>query len=244
MNLKNLRLDLKNNSEKQKALIYQKFFKTGKDEYGEGDVFLGINVPKQKTIAKKYYNINLEEIQKLLNSKIHEERFTALIILIKKYENAKKQNNEKEQKNIFNFYLNNTKNINNWDLVDVSAPKIVGDYLLYNKKERKILNELSNSKKGKGFEDLWKKRVAILATFAFIKNNEFKDTIKLAEKYLKEEHDLLHKATGWMLRELGKKDEKALKKFLDENYNKMPRTILRYAIEKFDEKERKYYLKK
>lgn len=243
MNSNKIKIFLKKNSCKKKAQILQKFFKTKKGEYGERDIFLGINVPEQRKISKKNVDLKLKELQILLNSKIHEERFTALLILIEKYNKAKNQNNKKEQKKLFEFYLHNTKNINNWDLVDISAPKIIGDYLIKNKSNRKILFKLANTKKTKNsFDYLWAKRIAIVSTYTLIKNSEFDETIFLAKNFLKEEHDLLHKATGWMLREIGKKNKKVLENFL--NKNKMPRTMLRYAIEKFSEKERKKYLKK
>ena len=157
---------------------------------------------------------------------------TALFILIKQYEKA----DERKKKTIFDFYLKNTKNINNWDLVDLSAPKIIGDYLL--EKPRNVLYRLVKSK------NLWKRRIAILSTFAFIKNNEFDDTLKISEMLLSDKHDLIHKAVGWMLREVGKRDQKTEEKFLKKHYLRMPRTMLRYSIEKFDEKKRKFYLVK
>jgi len=236
MSLNKIKSDLKEVTNKKEAKILTRFFKTGKGEYGEGDIFLGVTVPEQRKIAKKYYNLNLKEIKKLLESKIHEERQTSLFILIANYEKAQKENNTKKQKEIFNFYLNNSEHVNNWDLVDLSAPKIVGEYLLNKKEKRKVLYELAIS------NNLWKKRIAILSTYTFIKNKDFKDTIKLSEMFLKEKHDLMHKAVGWMLREVGKKDEKILIDFLDKHYKEMPRTMLRYAIEKFPEEKRKYYL--
>lgn len=188
-------------------------------------------MPDQRTIAKKYFDLSLFDAQKLLSSKIHEHRLTALFILIAKYNKT----DEKEKKKIFEFYLKNIKNINNWDLVDLSAPNIVGDYLL--KKNRSILRELTHS------ENLWEKRIAILATFAFIRNNDFKDTFKISKVLLLEKHDLIHKAVGWMLREIGKRDLKTEEEFLKKHYKKMPRTMLRYAIERFPEEKRKRYLK-
>ena len=235
MDSKSVQKELHKKSNKEKAKILQGFFKTKKGEYGEGDIFLGVVVPEQREIAKKYQELNLIEIQKLLKSKYHEERLTALIILTYKYEKTKK---ETEKKEIYEFYLSNTKYINNWDLVDLSAPKIIGNYLLENKKYLKILYSLAKS------TNMWEKRISILATFPFIKNNEFEDSIKLSEIFLKEKHDLMHKAVGWMLREVGKKDEKVLTEFLDKHYKEMSRTMLRYSIEKFDEEKRKYYLKK
>jgi len=214
------------NPEQAKQL--QRFFKTKKGEYGEGDIFLGIKVPIQRKIANKY-NLNLTELQSLLSSKIHEHRLTALFILIKKYQKTK-------DKESINFYLKNTKNINNWDLVDLSAPKILGDYLL--NKEKTILYKLANSK------NLWENRIAILSTFTFIKNNQFQDSLNLSKLFLKHKHDLIHKATGWMLREIGKKDLTVLEQFLKTNYKQMPRTMLRYSIERLEETKRQFYLTK
>ncbi len=223
--------ELENSSDEDRAQILQKFFKTGKGEYGEGDIFLGIRVPVQRQIAKKYSGLNLADIQELLNSVVHEHRFISLIILIEKY----KKSNEIDKKNIFKFYLKNTININNWDLVDVSAPNIVGHFLF--DKDKKIIYNLVHS------DDLWKKRIAILSTFYFISKNEFKDALAISELLLEDNHDLIHKAVGWMLREVGKRNEKILENFLKENYENLPRTTLRYAIEKFGEDKRKKYLR-
>jgi 3-methyladenine DNA glycosylase AlkD len=228
--MKELIKELKRASNPKKAAILQRFFKTGKGQYGEGDIFLGIVVPEQRKIAKKYLNLSLKELQDLLNSKIHEHRLISLFILIDQY---KKEDNKKP---IYNFYLKNSKNINNWDLVDLSAPNIVGDFLL--DKDRSILYKLAKSK------NLLEKRIAILSTFAFIRNNDFKDTLNLSEILLNDNHDLIHKAVGWMLREIGKKDQKAEESFLKKHYKKMPRTMLRYAIERFEENKRQFYLKK
>ena len=214
----------------KKAKILARFFKTGKGEYGEGDIFLGITVPQQRQIAKKDSDLEREKLQKLLNSKIHEYRLTALLILIIQYQKA----NEKKKEKIFKFYLSNTKNINNWDLVDLSAPNIVGDYLL--NEDRKILYQLAKSK------NLWERRIAIMTTYTFIKNNDFNDTFKIAEILLQDKHDLIHKAVGWMLREVGKKDQKVEEQFLRKHYRQMPRTMLRYAIERFSEGKREFYL--
>ncbi len=227
-----LKKELKKIASSKQAKILQRFFKTGKGEYGEGDVFLGIKVPVQRKISKKFKDLKLSDLQKLLNSKIHEERLISLFILISQYING----DEKIKKKIYNFYLKNTKNINNWDLVDSSAPNIVGNYLL--NKPRNILYKLVKSK------NLWDRRIAVLATFTFIRNNDFKDIIKIAKTLIKDEHDLIHKATGWMLREVGKRDEKILTQFLNKHIKKMPRTMLRYAIEKLNEEKRKIYLKK
>jgi 3-methyladenine DNA glycosylase AlkD len=233
MTLKDLERELKKHQNKNKAKILQGFFKTGKGEYGENDVFLGIIVPKQREIAKKYQDLTLDDIQLLLNSKIHEKRLIALFILIDKYKKADKN----LKKIIVYLYLKNTKNINNWDLVDLSAPNILGDYILHNKKKTEILYRLI--KKG-----LWEKRIAILSTFAFIRNNNYKDTIKIAEILLKDKHDLIHKAIGWMLREIGKRNKAELIKFLNKHYKVMPRTMLRYSIEKLNKEEREKYLRR
>ncbi len=227
-----LKKELKKISDPEQAKILRRFFKTGKGEYGEGDIFLGVKVPDQRKMAGNFKKLSLSDIKKLLDGKIHEHRMSALFILIKQYEKA----DERGKKKIFDFYLRNTKNINNWDLVDISAPKIVGDYLL--KKPKDVLYKLSKSK------NLWEKRIAILATFAFIKNNKFGDTLKISKIFLKDKHDLIHKAVGWMLREVGKRDQEIEEEFLKKYYLKMPRTMLRYAIEKFDEKKRKFYLEK
>jgi len=215
------------------AKLLLKFFKTAVGEYGEGDIFLGIKVPEERKVAKRFWKeINLEETQELLKSKIHEERFISLLILIEKY----REGNEREREKIFSTYINSTKWINNWDLVDVTCPKIVGDYLL--DKKRDVLYEFARS------ENLWKKRISIISTFAFIKKGEFEDTINIAKILLKDKHDLIHKAVGWALREVGKKKEKLLIDFLEKHYKEMPRTMVRYSIEKLDEKRRKDYLKR
>lgn len=232
MNDESLEKDLQKLQDPKKADILSRFFKTGKGQYGEGDIFLGVTVPKQREVAKKYINLTLEELQKLLLSKIHEHRLTALLILVDKY----KKSEQIEKEKIFDFYLKNTKSINNWDLVDLSAPNIVGDFLLNN--DRAILYKLAKS------ENLWEKRISILVTYAFIKNNEFKDTLKISEILLKDSHDLMRKAVGWMLREVGKKDQKVEEEFLKKHYKIMPRTMLRYAIERFDENKRRFYLNK
>lgn len=221
---------------KDKAEFLPRFFKTGKGEYGEGDVFLGVTVPDTRKIAKEFLHIDLEEMVSLLKSKIHEERLAALLILVEKYEKAKKKKDSNEQKEIVDFYLKNKNGINNWDLVDLSAPKILGNFLLEN--DRKILYEYVHSLR------LWDRRIAVVSTYAFIQNMQFQDTFKLCEQLLNDKHDLMHKACGWMLREIGKRDEKALEQFLKKNAQRMPRTMLRYAIERFPEEKRKAYLKK
>ena len=228
--LNQIKKDLQKLADKKQAKLLQGFFKTGKGEYGEGDIVLGIKVPVQSEVAKKHKGASLKDVQNLLSSKIHEHRLVALLILIEKF---KTTNNKKE---IVDIYLKNTKYINNWDLVDLSAPRILGDYLI--DKDRKILYKLAKSKL------LWERRISILATFAFIRDDDFKDALKLAKILLNDKHDLMHKAVGWMLREIGKKDQKIEEKFLKKHYKNMPRTMLRYSIERFDEKKRKKYMKK
>lgn len=228
LDIKTELLKLKN---PQKAKLLQRFFKTGKGEYGEGDIFLGLVVPQQRKVAKRFPNLSLEELQKLLNSKIHEYRMVALFILMEQHKKA----DEKEKEKIFHFYLKNTKNINNWDLVDLSAPSIIGNFFL--DKDRKVLSKLAKSK------SLWERRIAILSTFSFIGNNQFQDTLKIAEILLHDNHDLIHKAVGWMLREIGKRNQEIEENFLKKHYKNMPRTMLRYAIEKFSARERQRYLK-
>ncbi len=232
MSLKKLKTDVKRISNPEKARIYLRFFKTGKGEYGEGDEFLGLTVPEQRQISRKYKNLSLKNIQELLSSKIHEHRLIALLILILQYKKSK----EKTKKSLVDLYLSNTKNINNWDLVDLSAPNIMGDYFL--KKDKSTIYRLANS------NNLWEKRIAMLSTYTFIRNNEFTDALKIAEILLNDNHDLIHKAVGWMLREIGKRDQDIEEKFLNKYHKTMPRTMLRYAIEKFDSKKREIYLRK
>jgi len=224
--------ELKSKKNVEQAKILSRFFKTGKGQYGEGDIFWGIRVPVLREISKKFKEASLKDIQELLNSKVHEHRMTGMFLLIERY---KKAENKKE---IFDFYLKNTKNINNWDLVDLTAPNIIGFYLLENKRERKILYSLVKSK------NLWERRIAIISTFTLLRNKEYEDTLKISEILLKDEHDLIHKAVGWMLRELGKRDKSVEIKFLNKYYKTMPRTMLRYSVEKFDLKEKQKYMKK
>ncbi|MFH1787342.1 MAG: DNA alkylation repair protein [archaeon] len=226
--LSKLKVELKSLANKEQAHILQRFFKTSKGEYGEGDIFLGLNSQQIKEIVKAYDDLDLKEIQELLNSKIHEHRICGIRILVSKY------NKLENKKQIFDFYIKNSKRINNWDLVDLSAPNIVGDYLL--DKPRDILHILAKS------SNLWEKRIAIISTYTFIKNNQFDDTLEISKILLSDSHDLIHKAVGWMLREVGKKDQKILEEFLIEYYKKIPRTTLRYAIERFVEKKRKRFL--
>ena len=228
--LEQLKKELQELADEKQAEILQRFFKTGKGEYGEGDIFLGIKVPVQRNVAKKYSGLSLPKIQELLKSGVHEHRLTGMIILSNKY----KQAGDEDKANIFDFYLKNTKNINNWDLVDLSAPNIIGDFLFDKKKN--ILYDLARSNK------LWERRIAIVSTFNFIRQEEFEDALALSEILLDDSHDLIHKSVGWMLREIGKKKEAVLEEFLKQHYKDMPRTMLRYAIERLDEDKRKMYL--
>tara|TARA_Y100000310_G_scaffold333832_1_gene412202 strand:- start:2115 stop:2813 length:699 start_codon:yes stop_codon:yes gene_type:complete len=232
MTLNKLKKQAQNLATSERAASNKWFFKTGKGQYGEGDEFIGLTMPDIRKVAKTYLHLNIKDIEQLLHSPIHEYRMIALVIWVYQFEKT----DEKTKENIYKTYLNNTKWINNWDLVDVTTPNIVGNYLL--DKDRKILYKLAKSK------NLWEKRIAILATFAFIKNNQFKDTLNIAEILLNDNHDLIHKAVGWMLRELGKKDQSVEERFLKKHYKNMPRTMLRYSIERFDEDKRRFYMKK
>ncbi|EKE00882.1 MAG: DNA alkylation repair enzyme [uncultured bacterium] len=228
--LKKIRNDLRALACPIKTMTLQRFFKTGKGEYGEGDKFLGIVVPKQRQLAKTHCDLSLADLKILLASSIHEERLTTLLILVLQYKNA----DIRQQKQIYNFYFANIAGINNWDLVDLSAPQIVGHYLL--DKDKNFLHKLITAR------SLWKRRIAIVATWHFIRNNYFKETLALTKKSLSDKEDLIHKASGWMLREIGKRDFAVLDNFLREHYQNMPRTMLRYAIEKHPEKLRLDYL--
>ena len=207
------------------------FFKTGEGQYGAGDIFLGLTVPVQRKIALRYRTLSLPAIQQLLDSKFHEHRLVALEILVAQFEAAAAG---KEETAIYRFYLSNTARINNWDLVDASAPYIVGEYLL--NRPRAILRKLAKSR------NLWERRIAIVATFAFIRAAQTDDTFAIAEILLADSHDLIQKAVGWALREAGKREPTQLRAFLITHYDRVPRTTLRYAIERFPEVERKRFL--
>lgn len=218
----------------EKAAFFPKFFKTGNGEYGEGDLFLGITVPDQRAVAKDYYaKISLDELSQLLSSEYHEHRLTALLILILKFEKTKDQAIKDE---IISFYLNHLPYINNWDLVDTSCYKILGRYAFENQRED-LLMELSAS------DEMWHKRIAVVGTLYYIRKGSFNLTKELVTKNLHHLHDLMHKANGWMLREMGNKNEAELITYLNQHYREMPRTCLRYAIEKLDDKVRQDYLK-
>lgn len=226
MKASDVKKELKANIEPGKAEILSRFFKTKKGEYGEGDIFIGVMVPQIRKVAKKYKDMGIDELQFLIKSKIHEERLCAALILTYK----------KLNKEIVDFYLRNTAYLNNWDIVDLTAPKVLGKWLVVNPDERKILYKFAKSK------SLWERRIAILSTFALINEGDFKDSLAISKILLNDSHDLIHKAVGWMLREIGKRDQKTEEKFLQKYYKKMPRTMLRYAIERFFETKRKSYL--
>ncbi|WBV59386.1 DNA alkylation repair protein [Chryseobacterium camelliae] len=218
----------------EKAEFFPRFFKTGKGEYGEGDLFLGVKVPDQRSVAKEYYaKISLEELSILLSSKYHEHRLTALFMLISKFEKTK---DKKVKDEIIEFYLNHLQYVNNWDLVDSSCYKILGRYAFENQKED-LLRKLSSS------EEMWHKRIAVVGTMHYVKKGFYDLTKEFVTLNLKHSHDLMHKANGWLLREMGQKNEEELLNYLNHYYKEMPRTCLRYAIEKLDEEVRQDYLK-
>lgn len=236
MNTKELIIkELEKHRSSQKEELFKRFFKTGKGEYGYGDMFWGLtSTTAIRDISKKYFKeISFNEIKELINSKIHEIRVTGYLILTYKYEKG----NSSEKEYIANFYLENLSGVNNWDIVDISCYKILGNYLIDNPQKRYILYKLVNS------NNLWEQRIAIVSTLAFIKENDFIDTLNISKILLKSKHDLLHKAVGWMLREVGKRDINILRMFLKENIKEIPRTTLRYAIEKMDGNERQNYLR-
>jgi 3-methyladenine DNA glycosylase AlkD len=244
MSFLEVRKELRNISDKNKAQLLQKYFKTGEGEYGEGDKFIGVSVPNCRKIANKYKESNFKDVKKLLSSKIHEQRLTALLILVKKYKKA----SAKGKRKIINFYLNNLKYVNNWDLVDLSCHKILGDFI-YNNPDRgvkvkgrkyyglNILKILARS------NNLWERRISIISTFKFLKHNRYKPTLDITTTLVNDKHDLIHKAVGWSLREVGKRDRKTEEEFLRKYYKTMPRTMLRYAIERFPKSLRQKYLK-
>ncbi len=231
MMVQNIQRKLQELGSREKAKVLQRFFKTGPGEYGEGDVFVGVKVPELRKLAKEYQKITVKEVKQLLKSAIHEERLLALFILVRKYSKG----NETEKKRIYELYLKSTQCINNWDLVDSSAHHIIGAFLVDKSKEP--LYSLAKSK------NLWERRISIISTFYFIKHDKHEETLKISEILLTDEQDLIHKAVGWMLREVGKRHMPTEEKFLRKHYKRMPRTMLRYAIEKFPEDKRQGYLK-
>ena len=225
---------LKSQASARHAFEQQRFYKTAPGEYGEGDVFLGISVPKIRKIAAEYSDLTFAELEKLARSDFHEARLCSLVILCNRYKKSRERN---QKKSIFDFYMKQVLGgrVNNWDLVDVSAPTI-GQYLAESKSPMPVLRKLSKSK------DLWERRTAMIFTFAFLRAGELNPTYEIAERLLKDDHDLIHKAVGWMLREMGKRDPSLLRSFLTEHSKVMPRTMLRYSIEKLSARERKLWL--
>jgi 3-methyladenine DNA glycosylase AlkD len=230
-NTKEIKIRLQELASEEYAAVSRRFFKTGPGEYGEGDRFIGIRAPMLRKVAKEYRDTSLEDTESLLGSPIHEERFLALLLLMQHY---KKGPGPMKQR-VYELYLKNTRFINNWDLVDLSAEHIVGRRLL--DRDKAPLYRLVRSR------DLWERRIAIISTFCYIKRNQHDDTLKISEILLADKEDLIHKAVGWMLREVGKRDFGAEKTFLKQHYRVMPRTMLRYAIEKFPEELRQDFLK-
>jgi 3-methyladenine DNA glycosylase AlkD len=223
--LNELRRELREAAEPERVPELQRFFKTGPGGYGEGDVFLGVRVPAVRVVARHHAGLNLEDVTKLLCNPVHEERLAALIILVRRYGCA----DEQERQRIYELYLGNTAHVNGWDLVDVSAPHIVGAHLLDRREgEHWVLDRLASS------PSVWERRIAIMATFAFVRAGECNETLRLARVLLDDKHDLIHKAVGWMLREVGKRDEELLVGFLQQHAGDMPRTMLRYAVERLD----------
>jgi 3-methyladenine DNA glycosylase AlkD len=232
MKAADIRRELKSMAEPDKAAIMQRFFKTGPGQYGEGDIFIGVMVPQSRRVARKFCQLPLGEVRTLLYSHIHEERLVALLILAWSYSISSSREKEEE---IVKFYLDNIKQVNNWDLVDLSAPNILGAHLV--DRDRRLLYRLATS------ENVWKRRIAIVATHRFIRNGDFSDTLKIAKMLLQDRHDLIHKAAGWMLREVGKRDAAAQEAFLEKHWSVMPRMMLRYAIERLPESKRCRYKK-
>lgn len=233
MTAQNIITDLQALGNPEKADHLSRFFKTGKGEYGEGDLFIGVTVPEQRGIAKKYRSAGFPVLRELIASPYHEVRLTALLILVSQFE---KNKNEGFRKSCVDFYLSQTRYINNWDLVDLSCYKLLGVWLT--DKDRSLLYTLSES------VNLWDQRISIVTCMHFVRKGDFKDCLALSERLLNHPHDLIHKAVGWLLRETGKKDRQVLTDFLQTRYRQMPRTMLRYAIEHYPEEERKKYLAK
>jgi 3-methyladenine DNA glycosylase AlkD len=222
---------MKNMGSPKQATELQRYFKTGPGEYGEGDVFVGLKVPQVRALVKEFADLPLAETKKLLKSKIHEERLFALLMLVRRFEKG----DDAEKKRMYELYLKHTRHVNNWDLVDLSSHHIVGEYL--ENRSRRPLYRLAKSR------SVWQRRIAIISTAHFIQKGDFTDALGVGRLLLGDEHDLIHKAVGWMLREVGKRDRAAEESFLKKHYRKMPRTMLRYAIERFPESLRKRYLR-
>jgi 3-methyladenine DNA glycosylase AlkD len=233
MKVADVRKELQSMADPDKVPILQRFFKTKPGQYGEGDIFIGVMVPQSRQVAKKFSQLPLGEVKMLLYSCIHEERLVALLILAWRYRYSASSSREKVE--IVKFYLDNIKQVNNWDLVDLSAPNILGAHLVH--RDRRLLYRLVRS------ESVWERRIAIVATHHFILTGDFSDTLKIAGMLLQDRHDLIHKAAGWMLREVGKRDAAAEEAFLEKHCSVMPRTMLRYAIERLPESKRRHYKK-
>ena len=229
MALTSIKQELEQAADTKRAENNKWFFKTGPGEYGEGDEFIGLTVPATRSVAKKYALLPFGDIEELLQSRVHEFRLCGLLILVNRFEKF-----PDERQKIYEFYLNHTSRINNWDLVDLSSHAIVGEYL--QDKQRKKLYELARSR------NLWERRIAVVSTAAFINRHQFADTLAITEILLGDEHDLMHKACGWMLREVGKRNKTVLETFLKKHAAVMPRTMLRYAIERFRKPERKHWM--
>jgi 3-methyladenine DNA glycosylase AlkD len=231
---KKIKKELNSYSNSDKIEDFKRFFKTKKGEYGYGDKFLGIKVPNNRKVIKKYYKeISFDDTQKFISSPFHEERLFGFLTLVYKYKTKTISNDEKEY--IYSLFLNNIEHLNNWDLIDTTVPHVMGNYLL--NQDKALLYDFAKS------DNLWERRISIIATFEFIKNNSFQDTLDIADILINDKEDLIQKAVGWMLREVGKKDFEVLESFLNPRYKNMPRTMLRYSIEKFDENLRQSYIK-
>ena len=233
MSAEAIRRELSNAANPEKAAFFPKFFKTGPGGYAEGDVFLGVTVPEQRRIARRYRDVSLEQLGKLLQSEVHEHRLTGFLILVSQFESA----DAPLRTRLFEFCREHLAGLNNWDLVDTVAPKLIGPYLLEHPERQKLFDTWARSRV------LWERRIAIMSTLAFIRQGDFTQTLRLAELLLHDGHDLMHKAVGWMLREVGKRDLAAEEVFLDRHAATMPRTMLRYAIERFSPERRQHYLR-
>jgi len=234
MSSETIKKELAQAANAEKAAFYPRFFKTQPGEYAEGDQFLGVTVPEQRRIAKRHRDTALPELAKLVGSPIHEHRLTGFLILTEQFRKAR----EEARARLFDFCLKHLAGLNNWDLVDTVAPKIMGEHLIAHPELRKMLYMFAED------SSLWKRRIAIIATQAFIRRGDFKDTLAIAERLLHDEHDLIHKATGWMLREVGERDLPQLEAFLERHAREMPRTMLRYAIEKLTPQRRRYFMER
>jgi len=225
-----LERELRERADPHAARILERFFKTGPGEYGEGDRFLGIRVPELRRIARRYHELPVADVRRLLRSPHHEARFISLLLLIRRYERG----DARERETIHRLYLEEIAHVNNWDLVDLSAPTLVGRHV--ESRDRSLLRRLTGS------SSVWERRIAVLATFQFIRSGHYDDTLSVADRLLDDPHDLIHKAVGWMLREVGKRDRERLERFLGKRYTRMPRTMLRSAIERLEPEARRRYL--